>query len=75
MFDHFIAEIQCWLWGHIDNRTAENYKADPVIVKYYWCGKEEKVADNICANCGHFLNDEAIADGRQKINKRKRFHY
>jgi hypothetical protein len=57
-------------WGHIDDRTAENYRSTPVVVKYhYTTGTEEKVADNICANCGHFLNDKAIADGHTKINK------
>ena len=71
MFEHFVAELQCYLWGHVDDRTAE-----PVIVKYcYQNGTEEKVADNICANCGHFLLDEAIADGRQKINKGRKYPY
>ena len=39
--------------GYVDTVTGDDRTAEPVIVKYcYQNGTEEKVADNICANCG-----------------------
>jgi hypothetical protein len=60
MLRHFFAELECAILGHDDDRRYET----KVYKKYR--GKCEKVADNCCANCGHF-----IVNGLSRVRKKK----
>ena len=51
-FSHIIAELECDILGHVHGMTSY----DPIIVMYMYAnGKQEKVADEVCENCGHFI--------------------
>jgi hypothetical protein len=57
MFEHYFAELECDILGHIDCRIAG---LGPVTVTCHNPdGTNEKLADNRCANCGHFIIDGA----------------
>jgi hypothetical protein len=62
MWRHYLAELQCDLFGHV--RSKEPYH--PIKVYYiHPDGTREKVADDVCENCGHFIG----APGKLGLNK------
>lgn len=63
-FEHFIAELQCFLRGGHTRPKPDEFH--PIEVYYvYSNGKTEKVADDICEVCGHFIGKP----GKPGLNK------
>jgi hypothetical protein len=52
-FRHIFAEVECDLFGHIPS-TSRRY-APLVVMNHYPDGTIEKIADDVCENCGHHL--------------------
>lgn len=74
MFEHFLAELECAILGHIDFRgwswLKENHH--PLQVNYvYPDGHIEKIADNCCANCGHFISWNKDGSSRRRVRSQR----
>jgi hypothetical protein len=63
-FHHIFAELECDLFGHIPSGAG---KFSPIKVMFCHAdGTHEKVADDTCGNCGHF-----IVNGITHMRKKK----